>query len=80
MQFGSYDYFGMCWLNFDHGPQSRDFQMTVRKALTLEHSLSVTQPQFINIITISRPWVCYRFMANGHTGCCGLVRGPHVDK
>jgi len=34
----------------------------------------------MGFINSFRPWVSKLFMAIGHTGYCGLVRGPHVDK
>ena len=28
----------------------------------------------------STPWVSKVFMTQGHTGYCGLIRGPHMEK
>jgi len=32
------------------------------------------------IAAFPKPWVSKLFMAKGHTGYCGLVRDPHVQK
>jgi hypothetical protein len=48
---------------------------------TVGHLLGIEDRSGISVraCNSSKPWFFKLLMAKGHTGYCGLVRGPHVE-